>query len=65
MRKDLKPGALSPEKDEGGHGGSQSPKSIQKTITELFAASVTSRPVFHPLFEKLDGEHITQLLENA
>ena len=44
---------------------SDSPRDGTLTTVERFAAQSQSRPVFHPIWEKLGNNHISQILKNS
>ena len=57
--------AVSPAENSLGSSESGQNSRERGKIVEQFAVHFRSAPVFHPIIDKLQSDHITQILENA
>ena len=43
----------------------KSPVGPSRVVQEMFMGAVRSGPVYHPIFDKFEPQHVTQFLEDA
>ena len=65
MSEDGKSRGLAPHQGSNQPSEDDGKSRVRRTVVEQVAASFQAGPVLHPIFQKIEPEHVNQILENS